>query len=225
MTGMNETGRTENLDFARLSDGEMRERAAGFLGRMKKRRSVRDFSDEALPEGVLEDCLLAAGRAPSGANQQPWHFAAVRDAMTKRRIREAAEVEEREFYGGRAPREWLDALAHLGTNARKPFLETAPALVAVFQKSTVVNGEGRRNKTYYPKESVGLATGFLIAALHEAGLATLTHTPSRMNFLNDVLGRPPEEKPFLLLVVGYPSPSCRVPVIEKRSLQEIASFH
>lgn len=213
------------LDFVRRPEAEMRREAARFLERMRSRRSVRSFSSDPIPERVLEDCLAVAGRAPSGANQQPWHFALVQGPEVKRRIRLAAEAEEREFYESRAPQDWLDALDHLGTDARKPFLETAPALIAVFQKSKVVDDEGREGKTYYPKESVGLACGFLIAALHHAGLASLTHTPSPMKFLNEILARPATEKPFLLLVVGYPAEGCRVPKISKKELGETVSRH
>lgn len=213
------------LDFVRRPEAEMRREAARFLERMRSRRSVRCFSSDPIPERVLEDCLAVAGRAPSGANQQPWHFALVQGPEVKRRIRLAAEAEEREFYESRAPQDWLDALDHLGTDARKPFLETAPALIAVFQKSKVVDDEGREGKTYYPKESVGLACGFLIAALHHAGLASLTHTPSPMKFLNEILDRPPTEKPFLLLVVGYPADGCQVPKISKKELSETVSRH
>lgn len=190
----------------------------------RTRRTVRDFSDRPIPDGVIEQCLLTAGTAPNGANLQPWHFVVIRDAKIKQHIRQAAEEEEREFYGGRAPEEWLDALSHLGTDAHKPFLETAPALIAIFQQSKTTNHLGEESKTYYPKESTGIATGFLIAALHQAGLATLTHTPSPMKFLNEILERPSTEKPFLLLVVGYPTNDCQVPVIDKKPLEEIATF-
>ncbi len=213
------------LDFVRFSEAEMRQRAAEFLETMASRRSVRDFSSDAIPDGILEDCLAVAGRAPSGANQQPWHFAVVQSEEVKRRIRLAAEAEEREFYESRAPQEWLDALDHLGTDAGKPFLETAPVLIAVFQKSKVVDDQGREGKAYYPKESVGLACGFLIAALHHAGLASLTHTPSPMKFLNEILDRPASEKPFLLLVVGYPADGCQVPAITKKELDTFVSRH
>ena len=214
-----------SLNFERLPKEEMQAKALSFLETMKTRRSVRDFSSDSIPEGVLESCLEVAGRAPSGANQQPWHFAVIRSGEVKRKIRLAAEEEEREFYESRAPQEWLDALDHLGTDARKPFLEHAPALIAVFQKSRVVDEEGKESKTYYPKESVGLACGFLISALHHAGLASLTHTPSPMKFLNEILERPSSEKPFLLLVVGYPAEACQVPAISKKELEQIASEH
>lgn len=214
----------QTLSFTRLDQEEMSEKARTFRDTMARRRSVRDFSAEEIPKGVIEACIEAAGRAPSGANQQPWHFAVVRGMEIKARIRDAAEAEEREFYGGRATQEWLDTLAHLGTDANKPLLETAPALIAIFQKNQVEGTDGEPAKTYYPKESVGIATGFLIAALHHAGLATLTHTPSPMKFLNEILGRPSSEKPFLLLVVGYPEEGCQVPIITKKALEDIASF-
>tara|TARA_Y100000385_G_scaffold149138_1_gene154692 strand:- start:16 stop:675 length:660 start_codon:yes stop_codon:yes gene_type:complete len=213
------------LEFERLPEGEMQSRAWEFYQSIKNRRTVRDFSSDPIPDGVIEDCLLAAGTAPNGANLQPWHFSVVRDQEVKQQIREAAEEEERGFYGGRAPDEWLDVLDHLGTDAEKPFLESAPALIAIFQKSKTLDHRGVETKTYYPKESVGIAAGFLIAALHHAGLVTLTHTPSPMKFLNEILNRPATEKPFLLLVVGYPADGCEVPEIAKKSLGGIADFH
>ena len=213
------------LEFVRVPADQMLLRAEVFRELMARRRTVRDFASDPIPEGVVEACIEAAARAPSGANQQPWHFAVVRSGEVKRRIREAAEEEEREFYGSRAPQEWLDALAHLGTDAEKPFLETAPVLIAIFQKSQVADASGDAVKTYYPKESVGIATGMLITALHQAGLATLTHTPSPMKFLNEILERPSSEKPFLLLVVGFPVDDCEVPDISKLPLEEIASVH
>jgi nitroreductase len=185
---------------------------------------VRDFSDRAVPREVIRECLRAAASAPSGANQQPWRFVAIGDPVTKRRIREAAEAEEREFYARRAPQDWLAALAPLGTDASKPFLETAPWLIAVFYERFGVGGDGSKHKRYYPHESVGIATGLLIAALHGAGLATLTHTPSPMGFLNDALGRPKNEMPYLLLVVGHPAEGCRVPAIERLPLDAVARF-
>ncbi len=189
------------------------------------RRSVRDFSDRPLPEGVLEACLEAAVTAPNGANLQPWHFCLVRSASIKRAIRLAAEEEETEFYESRAPDSWLQALAPIGTDAQKPFLEKAPALIAIFQKSEVTLDNGEKSRTYYPKESVGLATGFLISALHQAGLGTLTHTPSPMNFLTEILERPKSEKPFLLLVVGFPEKDCLVPDIKRRPAQKMITEH
>lgn len=203
---------------------EMREAAERFLAHMRRRRTVRDFSDRPVPREVLEACLLAAGTAPNGANRQPWKFVAVSDPEVKRQIREAAEEEERAFYNGRAPDEWLEALAHLGTDEHKPFLERAPWLVVIFAESYESADDGRRLKNYYVTESVGIATGMLITALHHAGLVTLTHTPSPMKFLNQVLGRPENERPFLVLVVGYPEEGATVPDITKKSLDEIAIF-
>jgi len=205
-------------------EAEMRERAAAFREELSRRRTVRLFSDRPVARGVIEDCLLAAGSAPSGANLQPWHFVVVSDPAVKRKIREAAEVEEREFYAHRAPPEWLAALAPLGTDEDKPYLETAPYLIAIFGERHGVAPDGGKVTHYYVTESVGIATGFLIAALHHAGLATLTHTPSPMGFLNEVLERPSNERPFLLLVVGYPAPGAVVPDITKKPLEAIATF-
>jgi nitroreductase len=191
---------------------------------MARRRTVREFSDRPVPRDVVEWCLRAAGTSPSGANLQPWHFVAVSDAAVKRRIRLAAEEEEREFYEHRAPQEWLDALAPLGTDASKPFLERAPWLIAIFSQLHGVLDDGRKVKHYYALESVGIATGLLIAAVHQAGLVSLTHTPSPMGFLNAILGRPAHEKPFLLLVAGYPADSAVVPDIRRKDLDDIASW-
>jgi nitroreductase len=210
--------------YVEYAPEEMAARAADFLAEMRRRRSVRQFADRPVPRAVIEQALLTAGTAPSGANQQPWHFVAVCDPAVKRRIRLAAEEEERAFYRERAPQEWLDALAHLGTNASKPFLETAPYLIAIFAQSYGLNDEGSKQRHYYVQESVGIATGFLIAALHHAGLATLTHTPSPMGFLSEILGRPQNERPFLLLVTGYPAGGATVPAITKKKLAEIATF-
>jgi nitroreductase len=221
MTNARFTPLTGYVDY---SSEEMAARAAAFYADIRRRRTVRDYSDRPVPREVIEQCLLAAGRAPSGANLQPWHFAVVSNPAVKRQIREAAEAEEREFYSGRAPQEWLDALAPLGTDEHKPFLETAPYLIAIFAQSYGLLPDGRKVKNYYVQESVGIATGFLIAALHNAGLATLTHTPSPMGFLNEVLGRPPNERPFLLLVVGHPAEDAQVPIINKKPLSEIATF-
>lgn len=203
---------------------EMARRAAAFYDELRRRRSVRDFSARPVARAVIEDCLRAAGTAPSGANMQPWHFVAVGDAAAKHRIRVDAEQEEREFYAHRAPQEWLDALAPLGTDADKAFLERAPWLIAIFVQSYGLLPDGRRVKHYYAQESVGIATGILITALHHAGLVTLTHTPSPMGFLNEILDRPANERPFLLLVVGYPEPGARVPVIGKYPLERVATF-
>ena len=204
----------------------MAARAIAFYQDLRRRRSVRDFSDRTVPRAVIEHALLAAGTAPSGANQQPWHFAVITDAAVKRRIRLEAEREEQEFYSGRAPTEWLDALAPLGTNASKPFLEIAPVLIPIFAQRHGIDPAGQRVKHYYVPESVGIATGFLIAAFHHAGLATLTHTPSPMNFLNQICHRPEQEKPYILLVVGYPAEGCEVPVAGgiKKSLAAISTW-
>lgn len=191
---------------------------------IKRRRTVRDFSDRAVPRPVIENCLRAAGTAPNGANRQPWHFVVVSDPAIKKKIRLAAEKEEREFYRNRAPADWLEALAPLGTNENKPFLEEAPYLIVIFSQSYEVAPDGKKLKNYYVQESVGIATGILINALHHAGLATLTHTPAPMKFLNQILNRPANERPFLILVAGYPAPGAKVPVIQKKSLEEIADF-
>jgi nitroreductase len=203
---------------------EMIQRAVDFRRHMQRRRTVRQFSDRPVPHEVLEECLLAAGLAPNGANLQPWHFVVVTDPEVKHEIRVAAEQEEDEFYNRRAPQEWLDALSVIGTDEHKPFLETAPYLIVIFGKNHSILPDGRRVKNYYVNESVGIATGFLIAAIHTAGLVSLTHTPSPMGFLNSILGIPPDEKPFLILVVGYPAEDAQVPNIEKKSLEEIATF-
>lgn len=207
-----------------MSDAERLARAYAFLELMSKRRSVRDFAPDPVPREVIELCLRVAGTAPSGANQQPWRFVAVSDPGLKRRLRLGAEAEEREFYQRRAPREWLDALGPLGTDAEKPFLERAPWLIAVFYERFGVDAAGNRSKRYYPHESVGIATGMLLVALHNVGLATLTHTPSPMGFLNELLGRPRSEMAYLLLVVGHPAPGCRVPAIERLPLSHFAEF-
>ena len=203
---------------------EMKQRAVSFRELMQRRRTVRQFSDRPVPREVIEECLLVAGSAPSGANLQPWHFVVVTDPKVKREIRIAAEQEEAEFYHRRAPQEWLDALSVIGTDEYKPFLETAPCLIAVFGKNHSFLPDGRRVRSYYVNESVGIATGFLIAAIHNAGLVSLTHTPSPMGFLNTILNITPDEKPFLILVVGYPSEDAQVPVIEKKYLEEIVTF-
>jgi nitroreductase len=203
---------------------EMLRRATEFRADLQRRRTVRHFSARPVPRAVIEECLLAAGTAPSGANLQPWHFVVVSDPAVKRRIRAAAEQEEHDFYHHRAPREWLDALAPLGTDEHKPFLETAPYLVVVFVQTHGVLPDGRTVKHYYATESVGIATGLLIAAVHQAGLVSLTHTPSPMGFLNQVLGRPAHERAFLILVVGYPAEDAVVPAITKKVLAEIATF-
>lgn len=221
---MSESRFTPLNSWTEKSPEDMRRRAQEFYEHMNRRRSVRQFSDRPIPDGVIEYCLRTAGTAPSGAHKQPWHFVAVRDPAVKRKIRLAAEEEERAFYGGRAPDDWLKALAPLGTDEWKPFLETASCLIAVFARSFGRGPDGEREKHYYVQESVGIATGFLIAALHGAGLATLTHTPSPMGFLNQLLDRPKEERPFLLLVTGYPAADARVPDLPRNSLAEISTF-
>jgi nitroreductase len=204
---------------------EMSARARAFADDMGRRRTVRDFSDRPVSRALIEDCLRTAGSAPSGANQQPWHFVAVSDPAIKQRIRVAAEAEEREFYEHRAPPEWLDVLRPLGTDSNKPFLEIAPWLIAVFIRRFERRPDGGKRKHYYTDESVGLATGLLLAAIHHAGLVSLTHTPSPMKFLCEILGRPKDiERPFLLLVVGYPAANAEVPDIARKPLAEIASF-
>ena len=212
-------------DFIDREPAEMAIRAKSFFDDLKRRHTIRDFSDEPVPLSVIEDCVATAGRAPSGANHQPWHFAVVGDAALKTEIRVAAEKEEQAFYGGRASDEWLDALSPIGTDANKPFIETAPWLIAIFaqRRGGVTDGADRKN--YYINESVGIACGFLIAALHHAGLATLTHTPNPMTFLNDKLGRPETEKPFLLLIVGKPAKEATVPdhALIKKPLPSIMS--
>jgi iodotyrosine deiodinase len=207
-----------------MSDDARIAAACAFADDLARRRTVRDYASTQVPRAAIEHCLRAAGTAPSGANQQPWRFVAVQDAAIKRRIREAAEAEEREFYAHRAPDEWLDALAPLGTDADKPFLETAPWLIGIFYERFGIDAEGAKVKRYYPHESVGIATGMLIAALHRAGLATLTHTPSPMGFLNEILNRPKNEMAYLLLVVGHPAADCRVPDIQRLDLDDYASF-
>ncbi len=209
---------------AAIDDAERLRLAEAFADELAQRRTVRDYSDRPVPRPVIEACLRSAGTAPSGAHQQPWRFVAVSDAATKRKIREAAEAEEREFYSHRAPDEWLDALAPLGTDADKPFLETAPWLIGIFYERFGIAPDGSKQKRYYPHESVGIASGMLIAALHRAGLATLTHTPSPMGFLNEVLGRPKNEMPYLLLVVGHPADGCQVPDISRFPLDAYAHF-
>lgn len=212
------------LKFTEYQQEEMRDRAAAFYSEMSTRRTVREYTERPVPRIIIEDCLRAAGTAPSGANMQPWQFIVIQDAQIKSKIRQAAEKEEAEFYAARASQEWLEALAPLGTDEHKPFLEIAPYLIAIFVESYGMSPSGKRVKHYYATESVGIATGMLIAALHHAGLATLTHTPSPMGFLNQILGRPENERPFLLLVVGYPTDDARVPVIDKKPLEEFVTF-
>ena len=212
---------TEYLEYP---ETEMLARAEQFADQMHRRRTVREFSERPVPRAIIEQCLRAAGSAPSGANQQPWRFVAVADAGVKHRIRIAAEVEEQAFYEHRATEQWKQALVPLGTDAHKPFLEVAPWLIGIFYERYGRNEHGEKVKRYYPHESVGIATGMLIAALHLAGLATLTHTPSPMGFLNEILGRPANEMAYLLLVVGYPEAGCTVPDIQRLPLEAYAQF-
>jgi len=210
------------LDFSTLPPADMEARAASFRALMGRRRTVRQFSDRPVPRALIEDCVMTAASAPSGANQQPWTFVCISDPAIKRQIRIAAEEEERRFYGDRASAEWLEALAPLGTDADKPFLETAPWLIVVFGQRHGVGADGRRIKHYYVPESVGIATGLLIAGLHNAGLASLTHTPSPMGFLNAICSRPESEKPMILMVVGYPADGATVPAIGRKRLDEVS---
>lgn len=222
---MNEQSGFSPLNFTRYTELDMLERSRAWYDEVRQRRSVRAFSPEAVPLEIIENCLRSAGTSVSGANLQPWHFVVVSKPEIKTQIRLAAEAEERAFYAVKAPEEWLTALAPLGTDANKPFLETAPYLIAIFQQRYGESVEGgERVKHYYATESVGIATGMLITALHHVGLACLTHTPSPMGFLNKILERPKSERPFLLLVVGYPSPETEVPDIGKKALAEIATF-
>ncbi|MCP4415851.1 MAG: nitroreductase family protein [Chloroflexi bacterium] len=214
------------LDFTHYPEDVMRQRTADFLAMMKMRHSIRDFSDRTVPLDVISDCLATAGRAPSGANQQPWHFVVVTNSDIKHQIRLAAEEEERSFYAKRAPDEWLEALAPLGTDDDKSFIDRAGCLIVIFAQSYGLDDAGQKIKNYYVQESVGIATGFLIAALHNAGLACLTHTPSPMNFLSNILNRPQNERAYINLVVGYPAETAVVPThaLEKKALDQFVSF-
>ena len=216
---------TIDLQFQERAEPEMLSRAYAFQELMQARRTVREFSDKAVPKEIIDQCLQAANSAPSGANRQPWHFAVVTDPALKKQIREGAEAEEQEFYTKRAPQEWLDALAPLGTDENKPFLEKAPYLIVIFSEKYKIDNSGNRLKNYYCTESASIATGLLIAALHNAGLATLTHTPSPMKFLNEILGRPVGEKPLMVLVVGYPEKDAKVPDITRKPITDKTSYH
>lgn len=213
-------------DYAERPVDEMRQRAQAFFDGIRTRHTVREFSSRPVSRDIIEQCLLAAGTAPSGANHQPWHFSVITDPALKRRVREGAEAEEKQFYAGRAGQEWLEALKPLGTDADKSFLEIAPYLICIFGARRSPGADGRTRKNYYVPESVGIATGFLIAALHTAGLATLTHTPAPMGFLNEICGRPENDKPYILLVTGYPAAHATIPAYatEKKPLGEIATF-
>ena len=214
---------TEPLSFNRLTKATMCERSRDFLGLLKTRRTVRDFSEEPVPMEVVWNAIRAAATAPNGANLQPWHFVVVTDTERKKAIREAAEAEERAFYSSRAPQDWLDVLAPLGTDEHKPFLTEAPVIIGVFAERSRIDEQGAKQKVYYPTESVGLATGMLISSLHLSGLATLTHTPSPMGFMNEIMERPSNERAFVLLVVGYPKAGANVPTIAKREFEEICT--
>jgi iodotyrosine deiodinase len=212
----------KKLDFKQFSQKEMIQRSKSFLSEISTRRTVREFSSKPVPLEVVENCIKSAGTAPSGANKQPWTFAIVQDKKVKAKIRIAAEKEENEFYSHRATKEWLEDLNQFGTNWKKPFLEEAPYLIIVFRKIYDLDDKGSQRKNYYVNESVGIASGFLLAALHNAGLATLTHTPSPMNFLGKILDRPDNEKAYLLIPVGYPSDNAEVPNIKKKPFSEIS---
>ncbi|MFW8591752.1 nitroreductase family protein [Glaciecola sp. 2405UD65-10] len=213
-------------DFITYPEAEMLERSENYLNEVKRRHSIRKFSNKAVPRAIIENCIKAAGTAPSGANHQPWHFAAINSTDIKRQVREQAEIHEQGFYEGKAGEEWLSALKPLGTDANKPFLEHAPWLIAVFSQKKGGIDEGDQHTNYYVHESVGLATGFLLNALHHSGLATLTHTPKPMQFLTKICQRPDTERPFMLIVVGYPADDATIPhhAKRKKALSSIATF-
>lgn len=211
-------------EYRRVAEDEMADRARAFADDLARRRSIREFAATPVPAGIIEDCIRAAASAPSGANRQPWHFAVVSNPLVKGRIREAAEVEERAFYESRATRAWLDDLAPLGTDSEKAFLDEAPYLIVIFAERFEQDEAGNRHKNYYVSESVGIATGMLLSALHQAGLATLTHTPSPMAFLRDILKRPKNERPFLIVVAGYPADEVTVPDIVRKPLDAVISW-
>ncbi len=214
----------KKLDFEEYSESKMRSRSESFLNEIVTRRTIREFSDRIVPIDIINNCIKTAASAPSGANKQPWQFVVVKDSGIKTKIREAAEKEEKEFYGHRATKEWLEDLNQFGTDWHKPFLEIAPYLIVIFRKIYDLEDDGTQRKNYYVNESVGIASGFLLAALHHAGLATLTHTPSPMNFLGEILNRPKNEKAFLLIPVGYPAKDAEVPDISKKPFNEISKI-
>ena len=214
----------KKLQFQKITFEEMDYNANQFFQRLSSRRSVRDFSTDDFPIDIIKNCIKSASTAPSGANKQPWHFVVVKDPIIKRKIRKAAEIEEKEFYEVRAPKEWLDDLNQFGTDWNKPFLEEAPYLIVVFSKKFDINDDGAKRKNYYVSESVGIASGLLLAALHNAGLVTLTHTPSPMAFLSDILNRPLSDKPYLIIPVGFPSENAEVPNIKKKTFKEICTI-
>ena len=214
----------KKLDFDEYSETKMRSRSESFFNEIVTRRTIREFSDRIVPIDIINNCIKTAASAPSGANKQPWQFVVVKDLSIKTKIRKAAEKEEKEFYGHRATKEWLEDLNQFGTDWHKPFLEIAPYLIVVFRKIYDLEDDGTQRKNYYVNESVGIASGFLLAALHHAGLATLTHTPSPMNFLGEILNRPKNEKAFLLIPVGYPAKDAEVPDISKKPFSEISKI-
>ena len=214
----------KKLDFEEYSESKMRSRSESFLNEIITRRTIREFSDRIVPIDIINNCIKTAASAPSGANKQPWQFVVVRDSGIKTKIREAAEKEEKEFYGHRATKEWLEDLNQFGTDWHKPFLDIAPYLIVIFRKIYDLEDDGTQRKNYYVNESVGIASGFLLAALHHAGLTTLTHTPSPMNFLGEILNRPKNEKAFLLIPVGYPAKDAEVPDISKNPFSEISKI-
>jgi len=214
----------DKFKYSKKSEKQMIDLSKSFYENIKHRRTVRDFKEIPVPEELIHNAILSAGTAPNGANMQPWHFVVVTDPKIKHKIRLAAEKEEQAFYNGRASEEWLHALEKFDVNANKPFLDEAPCLIVVFIKSARVDNEGKTHKTYYPIESVGIATGMLLTALHFSGLATLTHTPSPMKFLNKILDRPSYERPFVVVVTGFPKDDAMVPSINKLPLNEITSF-
>ena len=214
----------KKLQFQKITFEEMDYNSNQFFQKVSSRRSVRDFSRDDFPIDIIKNCIKSASTAPSGANKQPWHFVIVKDPKIKRKIRKAAEIEEKEFYGGRAPKEWLDDLNQFGTDWNKPFLEEAPYLIVVFSKKFDINDDGTNTKNYYVSESVGIASGLLLTALHNAGLVTLTHTPSPMAFLSDILNRPPSDKPYLIIPVGFPSENAEVPNNKKKTFKEICTI-
>ena len=218
--------KTRPLDFTELPEDAMRDRAREFYEDVKRRRTVRDFSDRAVPREIIENAIRAAGTAPSGANHQPWHFVAIQPGEIRKQLREAAEAEEKAFYEGKASQEWLDALEPLGTDDHKPYLETAPWLIAVFAQRRGGLTVGESKKNYYVAESVGIACGILLTALHRSGLVTLTHTPNPMGFLTEICDRPKDEKPYMLIVAGYPGEGATVPehALVKKSLDDITTW-